>query len=151
MLINGRSIYGRFFRLFLISAILLSITCLALFLFGFRSTLSACLAENRGHGLIMSNIDVEIVQIDCSTLGEDSSVLVKFSRLGTTENSVLFKYDPANDNPLPTITQSDDSSILISVPVVSSIFIQKNEWEDFCIRYNIGTVRYPGVTIKTTE
>ena len=86
----------------------------------------------------------QITETDCSTLGADASVSVFGLDETAPGRTLLFKYGPASyDLPLPEVAVSDNDTILISVPVVSSVFLRKPQWNDRSINYKIGHIDYP--------
>jgi hypothetical protein len=96
----------------------------------------------------------EVEDTTCHTLASDENVRVyvrKATPTGTwafldrrTHRTLLFRYDPGRwDNPLPTITRPSQSTILISIPEVSSIVEQSRTWENMSVDYHIGRVDYP--------
>jgi hypothetical protein len=85
----------------------------------------ACITEVRKDGISRSNMRFQITETDCSTLGEDASVSVFGLDETGTGRTLLFKYGPASyDLPLPEIAVPDNDTILISVPVVSNVFLR---------------------------
>ena len=86
----------------------------------------------------------QITETDCSTLGEDASISVFGLDATGAGRTLLFKYGPASyDLPLPEIAVPDNDTILISVPVVSSVFLRESQWNHRSINYNIGHLDYP--------
>lgn len=62
-----------------------------------------------------------------------------------------FKYGPASDTILPSITASDGGSISISIPVIADVYLQRHEWRKAPVDYHIGHVIYPDPKEKTSE
>jgi len=86
----------------------------------------------------------QITETDCSTLGEDASVSVFGIDETGAGRRLLFKYGPASyDLPLPEIAVPVNDTILISVPVVSSVFVREAQWNHRSINYHIGHIDYP--------
>jgi hypothetical protein len=104
----------------------------------------ACITEVRKDGISRSNMRFQITETDCSTLGEDASISVFGLDATGAGGTLLVKYGPASyDLPLPEIAVPDNDTILISVPVVSSVFLRESQWNHRSINYNIGHLDYP--------
>lgn len=110
----------------------------------------ACFSETKTTLKDMSGGDFEIVYTTCDSLAKDESISVYvssrswISRLFYKE-TLLFRYDPAMSNdPLPSITASSQNRILISIPQVSSIDVQRRNWGIVSIDYQIGKIFNPG-------
>ena len=104
-----------------------------------RYVVNACITEVRKDGISRSNMRFQITETDCSTLGEDASVSVFGLDETAAGRTLLFKYGPASyDLPLPEIAVPGNDTILISVPVASSVFLRKSQWHRRSINYNIG-------------
>jgi hypothetical protein len=104
----------------------------------------ACITEVRKDGISRLDMRFQITETDCSTLGEDASVSVFGLDETGAGRTLLFKYGPASyDLPLPEIAVPDNDTILISVPVVSSVFLREPRWNHRSINYNIGHIDYP--------
>jgi hypothetical protein len=101
-----------------------------------------------------AGLTFEVEDTTCHVLAADESVSV-YARRAIPERSsifsrwdnqrtLLFRYDPGKwDNPLPSITRPSQSTVLISVPEVSSIDRQDRQWNSLSIMYDIGRVDYP--------
>jgi hypothetical protein len=101
-----------------------------------------------------SGLTFEFEDTTCNTFGSDEQIRVyarKTTPKGTRAfldwrhpRTLLFRYDPgSSDDSLPSITRPSQSSILISIPRVSSIVYQNREWEGMSINYDVGRVDYP--------
>jgi len=119
-----------------------------------RDDSGACISEQLKTIPDMSGAKVEIVYTNCDTLAKQEDVSVYFSPAvhgekpwfakWTNERTLVFRYDPGRpDNPLPSITRPSQSTILISIPEVSSISYQNRKWKSISINYEIGKVDYP--------
>jgi len=113
---------------------------------------NACISENRMTIPDLSGIKVEVVDTNCDILAKQESIDVYFSQAKQkswfaklrNHRELVFSYDPGRpDDPLPTITHSSDSTILISVPEISSVIRQSRNWEKISIAYDLGKVDYP--------
>jgi hypothetical protein len=114
---------------------------------------NACISETKGTIPDLSGARVEIIYTNCDTLAKDEAISVFISSAISRDSwfakwrsrrSLVFRYDPGRpDNPLPHITNPSRSTILISVPEVSSIIYQNQRWRDMSIDYAIGKVDYP--------
>lgn len=120
-------------------------------------TENACLTEERLKIDDHYGFAYEVVYENCDTIAkqEDISVYAKKavpkgyhgSSGSEDQRTLLFRYDPGRyDNPLPTITRPSQSTILISIPKVSSIIYQNRKWENMSVNYEIGQVDYPATT-----
>src|SRR6185437_15715280 len=101
--------------------------------------------EVRGKISDLSGFDFEISETDCDTLAKDASVSVLASKHGETKQTLLFKYDPLWFEPVPSITFLDQRTVKISIPRVSSLFFQRNQWNGLSIVYEIGANDFPDV------
>ena len=105
--------------------------------------------------MVLSNVsgaDIEVVYTNSDTLAkqEDMSVYISASNSraswvpkGLRKKTLLFRYDPGTENPLPSITSPAPGQLIITIPRVSSIALQRTRWEGVLIAYNIGRVDYP--------
>lgn len=110
-----------------------------------------CITETRQKILNLSGYDFAITETDCSTIVEDASVSVYVSVTGERGRALLFKYGPASDTILPSITVSDRGHISISIPVIADVYLQRHRWCKASIDYDIGRVIYPDVKSKAPE
>jgi hypothetical protein len=96
----------------------------------------------------------EMTYLSCDTLAKDEAIRVYaettasdgtwFLSKWRNRRTLLFRYDPAGDgSPLPSITRPSQSTILISIPHVSSIQSQNRKWANMSINYQIGRVDFP--------
>jgi hypothetical protein len=119
-----------------------------------RDDSGACISEQLKTIPDLSGAKVEIVYTNCDTLAKQEDVSVYFSPADqrekpwfakwTNQRTLVFRYDPGRpDNPLPSITRPSQSTILISIPEVSSISYQNRKWKSMSINYGIGKVDYP--------
>jgi hypothetical protein len=102
----------------------------------------------------LSGLRFEVTYLSCDTLGKDEAIRVYaettasdrawFFRNWRNQRTLLFRYDPEkSDSPQPTITRPSQSTLLISIPEVSSISYQNRKWANLAINYDIGRVEYP--------
>jgi hypothetical protein len=98
----------------------------------------------------------EVTYLSCDTLAKDEAIRVYaetttsdrawFFEKWRHQRTLLFRYDPGRpDSPLPSITRPNPSTILISIPEVSSIDEQNHKWSNMTINYQIGRVDYPSL------
>lgn len=115
----------------------------------------ACRTEGKLKIEDPSGFIFEVEDTTCHAFASDESVSVyarKVTPKGAwafrdwrNQRTLLFRYDPGrSDNPLPSITRPSQSTILISIPEVSSISQQNRRWENMSVNYEIGRVDYPG-------
>jgi hypothetical protein len=112
---------------------------------------NACISEEKMTVPDLSGTKIEVVYTNCDTLAKTESISIYFSqakrksRLAQWQDhrALVFRYDPGRyDNPLPSITRPSPSTILISIPEVSSILYQSRDWEDISVVYNLGKMDY---------
>jgi len=99
----------------------------------------------------------EVEDTTCDILAKDEAISVYARKVDPkgpwvlsgwrNQRTLLFRYDPGRwDNPLPSITHLSQSTILISVPEVSSIDYQNRKWANMSVNYEIGRVDYPAAS-----
>ena len=113
----------------------------------------ACGSEERLKVEELSGVRFEVTYLSCDTLAKDEAIRVYAERMALdgawfskwrNKRTLLLRYDPAReDSPLPTIVRTSQSTILISIPEVSSISQQDQEWAGMSIKYDIGKIDYP--------
>jgi len=114
----------------------------------------ACITEDRLKIENLSGVSFEIIYTSCDTLAKEENISVfarKTDPMGAgifsrwrNKRTLLFSYDPSKpDGPLPSITRPSQSTILISIPEVSSILDQTHEWANITVNYDIGRVYNP--------
>ncbi len=119
----------------------------------FELTRLACGTEEKLRVEETSDLRFEVTYLSCDTLAKDEAISVYaetrasdrawFFRDWRNQRTLLFRYDPGKDNsPLPTITRPSPSTLLISIPEVSSIFYQSQQWGNMSVKYDIGRVQY---------
>jgi hypothetical protein len=129
-------------------------TCLAI---KFGITRMACGKEEKLKVEELAGLRFEVTYLSCDTLAKDGAIRVYvqttasdrpwFFRNWRNKRTLLFRYDTErDDSPLPIITRPSQSTILISIPEVSSIGYQNREWEKMSINYAIGRVDYPSTS-----
>ena len=102
----------------------------------------------------LTGLRFEVTYLNCDTLAKDEAIRVYvkdttldggwFFSKWRNQRTILFRYDPGRwDSPLPKITRPSQSTILISVPEVSSIDYQNRAWANMSVSYQIGQVDYP--------
>ncbi len=126
---------------------------------GFGLTRMACGTEEKLKVEELSGLRFEVTYLSCDTLAKDEAIRVYaettaldrawFFPIWRNQRTLLFRYDPERpDSPLPTITRPSQSTILISVPEVSSISYQNRKWANMSVNYDIGRVEYPPAASK---
>jgi hypothetical protein len=112
---------------------------------------NACISEELMNISDLDGVKVEVIYTNCDTLAKEETVEVYFSRAAVKGDSwyarwrshrtVVFSYDPTRwDSQLPSITHPSPSTILISIPAVSSVQYKSRKWQDLSINYAIGKV-----------
>jgi hypothetical protein len=102
----------------------------------------------------LSGLRFEVTHLSCDTLAKDEAIRVYvkdtaldggwFFSKWRNQRTLLFRYDPGRwDNPLPSIARPTQSTILISVPEISSIDYQNRKWANMSVNYQIGRVDFP--------
>ncbi len=110
--------------------------------------------DYQDHGTVydIPGADFEITEEFCKIpLAATDDVIVRaIKHRGDGAKTVIFGYSPGGWYPMvPSIKQIGDRTLLISVDWVSSIGIQKEEWEGFAIKYDIGRLDYTRPTDRT--
>jgi hypothetical protein len=108
----------------------------------------ACITEERGRTSGLSGFDFEISETACF---HDLGVSVFVSKAGEKKKALLFKYTPYYVGPYPIITSIGEHTVQISVSRVSSIFCRSDKWDALTVKYDIGSVEYPGVQSQPPE
>ena len=102
----------------------------------------------------LAGLRFEVTYLGCDTLAKDEAIRVYvkdaaldggwFFSKWRNQRTLLFRHDPRRwDNPLPSITRPTQSTILISVPEVSSVDYQNRKWANMTVNYQIGQVDFP--------
>jgi hypothetical protein len=93
--------------------------------------------------------------MNCSKIGNNTSVSVYISPTGRNMAVLLFKYGAAGTDPYPTIAISEGRSVSITVPVVSDVILERYEWRSVpgtvSVDHHIGRVMYPVANERTSE
>ena len=117
----------------------------------------ACSTEERFKTVDPSGITFEVEDTCCDTLAKDEHIRLYATKVTPkgawgfwglrNRRTLLIEYDPGRfDNPLPSINHPSQTTILISIPEVSSIVYQNRKWENMSVNYEIGRVDYPSAT-----
>lgn len=111
-----------------------------------------CLVEELKHVPNLSGMRFEILYENCDTLAKTEDVTVYISRAPSAGESLfekwsnrrglVFGYDPGYPAAPPLIRAPGKDRILISIPVVSSIWLQRRKWKNVSIEYDVGRVIY---------
>jgi hypothetical protein len=102
----------------------------------------------------LSGVKVEVIYTNCDTLVKEEDVRVYFSRAAVTGDSwfarwrsrraLVFVYDPGgrafDDMPLPSITHTTPSTVLISMPEDVDVLYQSRSWQNLSVDYALGNV-----------
>jgi hypothetical protein len=115
-------------------------------LLGGMGTSNPCLSEKWEDIRNLSGLRFEVEYTNCDTLAKEEAVSVYVTEAqegagapGSLDRGTLvFRYDPSGiHNPPPKIQATGNHRILISVPEVSSVTVQRRKWRDVAIDYNI--------------
>jgi hypothetical protein len=109
-----------------------------------------CLTEEFKQVPNLSGMRFEVKYENCDALAKTENVMVYVSRasgpgdsafaIWSNRRTLLFGYDPGYPAAAPLILAPSKDRILISIPVVSSIWLQKRKWENVSIEYDVGRV-----------
>jgi hypothetical protein len=115
---------------------------------------NVCLTESEQYFRSIQGGDFHVVRTDCDTLAKEEFVSVYASKSDPVlpswlnKETLLFRFYPDGlDDPMPTVRESGNHRILISVPIVESAFIRENRWGSVEVDYEIGKTTFP----KTVE
>jgi hypothetical protein len=142
-------LYGCIGAIFL--AIVLFVIYIPLVVLGIAPIPGACITEVKNI-TDLSGYDFEIRETNCNVIAKDASVSVSIAASGSGEKKeILFKYDPGVYDPSspPTVEMPRPGIVLLSVPIVSSVFLQVEIWRDLSIDYRIGRVLYASGSERT--
>jgi hypothetical protein len=102
---------------------------------------------------------IEVTYANCDTLAKEEFVSVYISKAANKsfpftkwfqKKTVVFRYDPhgsdGDTDDFPRIENKGPNKILISVPDVSSIFVETRRWGNLTLDYDIGHVDYSEAT-----
>lgn len=115
-------------------------------------TYSSCITETQKEIHNLAGADFSVEYTNCDTLAKDEAIRVFASRpVGAPivgkwlkKKTLLFWYDPGSYGAaLPTLTAPQPGRILIAIPGVSSIEVQKRQWNGRQIDYEVGHIDYP--------
>ena len=111
--------------------------------FLFACTSPACLVTTEREIDSIPGLYFDVIRTSCDTLAKVESITVRLAKTKSSRKIAVFKYDPDERGPLPSIKQEPGQAIEISIPSVSSIYFRADSWEGTQIQYHIGSVRYP--------
>jgi hypothetical protein len=100
----------------------------------------ACTTETKLKISNLSGLDFEISETDCDLIAKDASMSIFVSKHGMGPGALLFKFDPVDIAPLPSITVEEPDTIAISAPWVGEIFSKSDAWENMRVKYGIGAI-----------
>lgn len=146
-------------RYTVITVLTLGLICAVCLAFKVGLTRMVCGKEEKLKVEELSGMNFEITHLSCDTIAKDEAIRVYaeknlanaawFFPSWRGQRTLLFTYDPEKDgSPLPTITRPSPSTILISVPEVSSVSYQNRSWASMSISYDIGRIAYPTAASK---
>jgi hypothetical protein len=107
--------------------------------------LNGCDAERKKKISNLAGLDFEVTDTDCDVgLYKGAAMSVFVSKTGEGEKALLFKFEPEDDDLLPEIkVEQQNSTILVSISRISSIYLRKDRWRNMTVKYDIGHTDYP--------
>jgi hypothetical protein len=108
---------------------------------------SYCTVQKEADLPDISGLHFQLTRMSCDTFGNDVSVSLVVSKITIDKGDVIFKYDPNERSPIPTVAL-DGNHMQIAIPSVASIYFQAQEWQGLNIDYDIGSVLYPAAATK---
>jgi hypothetical protein len=107
--------------------------------------LNGCDVESKKRVSNLAGLDFEVTHTDCDVgLYKGAAMSIFVSKTGEGEKALLFKFEPEDDDLLPKIkVQQQNSTILVSISRISSIYLRKDRWRNMSVEYDIGHVDYP--------
>jgi hypothetical protein len=112
----------------------------------------ACTTEKRGGLSNVSGWDLDIEHTSCDLFSKQEAITVYATphRPGADESrwfgdrTLLFRYLPgAPDDLLPSFESTGPDRILITVPSIGSVAVQKHSLGQTAVNYHIGHIEYP--------
>jgi hypothetical protein len=112
----------------------------------------ACTTEKRGGLNDVSGWDLDIEHTSCDLFSKQEAITVYASpheavasQAGWFRNrTLLFRYLPgAPDDLLPSFEATGPNRILITVPSIGSVAVQKHSLGKTAVNYHIGHIEYP--------
>jgi len=101
----------------------------------------------------LAGVRFEVTYTNCDVIAKEDSVTVYASKAvaggeplfarWSNPKVPIFVYVPGRSE-TPSIEASGESTVLISIPNVSSIYSQSSQWRNVRINYHIGHIFYPG-------
>jgi hypothetical protein len=101
-----------------------------------------CMVQKEADLPDISGLHFQLTRTSCDTFGNDASVSLVVSGNPADKGDVIFKYDPNERSPVPTLALAGNH-LQIAVPSVSSIYFKAQKWRGLSIDYEIGSVLYP--------
>ncbi len=103
----------------------------------------ACISTTRSR-ISVAGLGFQVEDTNCDTLAKEEWVSVYGFADRDRGRTLLFRYSPASYHlPLPTIEVPDQRTIIIAIPIVSSVYSKLDSWHNHSIRYDIGHIDYP--------
>jgi hypothetical protein len=110
----------------------------------------SCLTETLKRFSNVSGYDFEVTHTGCDFIAKDESVRVLVSSGARTQQTLLFKYDPAVQA-LPVVELVGANAFRISVPRISSLIYRRDRWENLSFDYDIGSIEYPESALDSKQ
>ena len=113
----------------------------------------ACTSEEKGGLGNVSGWDLAIVHTSCDLVSRQEAISVYASPHGVPHRrwfprrTLIFRYAPgAPDDLLPSFESTAPDRILISVPSISSVSIQRHALGSVTVNYHLGPIENPDPT-----
>lgn len=92
--------------------------------------MDACISTTMSR-ISVAGLRFQVEDTDCDTLAKEEWVSVYGSAGTGRGRTLLFKYSPASYHlPLPTIEAPDQRTIIIAIPIVSSVYVKLESWNN---------------------
>jgi len=126
-----------------VAAIALSVVLLVVYVplavLGIVPIPGACQSEVRQQIKDLGGFDIEVRETNCDVLAKEEWADVSIAEKGGKQKmEVIFRYVPtSNPDVQPTLRMPSPGNLLISIPVVSSVTLQRDSWRSLLIDYDI--------------
>jgi hypothetical protein len=114
------------------------------------ATTAFCMVRNEAHLPDVSGLHFQRTRMSCDTFGNDVSVSLIVSKTPRDTGDVIFKYDPNERRPIPTVALTGNH-FQKAVPSVSSVYFKAQKCRGLTIDYEIGSVVVPDEGFNSTK